>query len=204
MILDFIRVKNFKAIRDSGLVKFGALTAFIGNNGAGKSSLIEALETYQVIVSDGLDVAMQRFMGIEHVQNKHAKPDTPIGFDLRVRGPFGKTHLSMNVASDTSRTSYAITEESVVCKAHSADGMQLLPAIKEQLFRVRWNSGFSMLGKGEDYIEYVKLVASWQFLTLTPERMGYPLPQKRTGAMCVCRRIDIARHWRQKFRYARG
>lgn len=64
MILDAIKIKNFKAIRDSGSVKFGALTASIGNNGAGKSSLIEALETYQVIVSDGLDVAMQRFMGI--------------------------------------------------------------------------------------------------------------------------------------------
>lgn len=66
MILDSIKVKNFKAIRDSGLVKFGTLTAFIGNNGAGKSSLIEALETYQVVVSDGLDVAMQRFMGRAH------------------------------------------------------------------------------------------------------------------------------------------
>ena len=41
MILDSIRVKNFKAIRDFGSVKFGPLTAFNGNNCAGISSLSE-------------------------------------------------------------------------------------------------------------------------------------------------------------------
>ena len=60
MKLQAVRIRNFKAIVDSKTVKLGPLTAFIGNNGSGKSSLIEALETYQSIVRDGLDTAMQR------------------------------------------------------------------------------------------------------------------------------------------------
>ena len=179
MILDSIKIKNFKAVRDSGAVKLGPLTALVGNNGAGKSSLIEALETYQAVVADGLDNAMQRFMGIEHVQNKRAKTDTPISFDLRVRGPFGKAHLQMSIASDASRGAYAITDETVACKQH-----EILLGFSESdkaHFKKLWNSGFSMMGGSVYMFEYANLVESWQFLNLTPERMGYPLAQKRTG-----------------------
>lgn len=63
MHLQTVRVRNFKAIVDSRTLRFGPLTVFIGNNGSGKSSVIEALETYQAIVTDGLDVAMQRWRG---------------------------------------------------------------------------------------------------------------------------------------------
>ena len=38
--LSTLRVKNFKAIRDSGPLKLRALTVFIGNNGAGESNAI--------------------------------------------------------------------------------------------------------------------------------------------------------------------
>ncbi len=70
MRLQSLHVRNFKAIVDSKVVKLGPLTAFIGNNGAGKSSLIEALETYQHMIRDGLDAAMQHWMGIEHARHK--------------------------------------------------------------------------------------------------------------------------------------
>ena len=66
-------VENFKAIRESGRIKFGWLTAFIGNNGVGKSSLVEALETFRDVVIDGVDAAFRRWRGFEHVLNK-ARP----------------------------------------------------------------------------------------------------------------------------------
>lgn len=44
MRLQSVHIRNFKAIVDSKAVKLGPLTAFIGNNGAGKSSLIKALK----------------------------------------------------------------------------------------------------------------------------------------------------------------
>jgi len=43
--IDSVRLRNFKAIRDSGVVKLTPLTVLIGNNGSGKSSLVEALLT---------------------------------------------------------------------------------------------------------------------------------------------------------------
>ena len=51
--LSSVSIANFKAVRKSGTVKLTPLTVFIGNNGSGKSSLIEGLETYQETVSRG-------------------------------------------------------------------------------------------------------------------------------------------------------
>jgi len=53
-----IQIKNFKAIQDSKTIKFRPLTAFIGNNGYGKSSIVEAMEKFQSIVLSGLNEAM--------------------------------------------------------------------------------------------------------------------------------------------------
>ena len=53
-----IEVKNFKAI-ESAKVKLTPLTAFIGYNGMGKSSLLEALQMFKSIVTEGLDAAVR-------------------------------------------------------------------------------------------------------------------------------------------------
>ena len=71
--LNSVSIENFKAVRKSGTVKLTPLTVFIGNNGSGKSSLIEGLETYQETVSRGLDAAIARWLGFEYVWNKRAR-----------------------------------------------------------------------------------------------------------------------------------
>ncbi|MEK9137814.1 MAG: AAA family ATPase, partial [Bacteroidota bacterium] len=68
--LKSIRVRNFKAIRDTGSLKLSPLTVFIGNNGSGKSSILEALEAVQSVVQDGVDEAMRPWHGFEHVWSK--------------------------------------------------------------------------------------------------------------------------------------
>ena len=68
--LTSIRVINFKAVTDSGKLKLTPLTVFIGNNGSGKSSIVEASQTLQRLTTVGLDAAMQAFKGMEHVKNK--------------------------------------------------------------------------------------------------------------------------------------
>ena len=75
LALKSFRLKNFKAIRDSGVVKFTPLTVLIGDNGSGKSSLVEGLQTYQRIVTDGLDEAMQMWRGFENIQNAAVSHD---------------------------------------------------------------------------------------------------------------------------------
>ena len=67
--LKSFRLQNFKAVRDSVEVDFSSLTVLIGNNGSGKSSFVEGLQTYQRIVADGLDEAMQLWRGFEHAHN---------------------------------------------------------------------------------------------------------------------------------------
>ncbi len=81
--LKSFRLKNFKAIRDSGVVKFTPLTVLIGDNGSGKSSLVEGLQTYQRIVKDELDAAMGMWRGFEYVTNPpmnrgtNSNPESP-------------------------------------------------------------------------------------------------------------------------------
>lgn len=120
MMLNSFQVTNFKALRNSGSIHFDALTVLVGNTGSGKSNLIDAIETYQHIVAHGLDDAIGRFMGMEHVQNKPAKPDATIDFDLKIRGPVGPTRLMMKIASDSPRTpcvKHASNFQTKVCTA---------------------------------------------------------------------------------------
>ena len=85
LALKSFRLKNFKAIKDSGVVKFSPLTVLIGDNGSGKSSLIEGLRTYQTIVKDGLDAAMGMWRGIEFIRFAGAADQSQNGSTSRQR-----------------------------------------------------------------------------------------------------------------------
>ena len=184
MRLQSLRVRNFKAIVDSKTVKLGALTAFIGNNGAGKSSLIEALQTYQSIVRDGLDIAMQRWLGIEHVRHKAQEAKerlgeavNPISFELALGDSSRKVRRAeLTLNNDPAADRMFIASERVSrgdrtwlardpmgsMQSYSAGRSILTTAVEDAAVRL-----------GDD-------VLSWQFLTMTPERMGLPVPQQRT------------------------
>lgn len=94
-MLKSFRLKNFKAIRDSEKVELTPLTVLIGDNGSGKSSLVEGLQTYHRIADDGLDKAMQMWRGFEYVHNpplhyggltkEDSQEFTPIEFELSGR-----------------------------------------------------------------------------------------------------------------------
>lgn len=184
MRLQSVRVRNFKAIVDSKKVKLGALTVFIGNNGVGKSSLIESLETYQAIVRDGLNLAMQRWLGIEHVRHKgqEAKlrrgvPVNPIRFELAIgKTPKRVKRLEMDVNSDPAANQMFIVNERI----SRGDGTWLE---RDKVgANETYGAGRSILaGAIGDYVEESRHVLDWQFLTLSPERMGFPVPQQRTG-----------------------
>ena len=184
MSLQSLRVRNFKAVVDSKSIKLGALTAFIGNNGAGKSSLIEALETYQCIVRDGLDLAMQRWLGIEHVRHKAQEAKermgqvvNPIAFDLALgASPRKVCRLSMTVNNDPAANRMFIASERVTDLAGDFTERNVVDTL------LTYGSGRSMLTAPIDLpmTLLTEEVLAWQFLTLSPERMGLPVPQQRT------------------------
>ena len=181
--LESLRIRNFKAIIDSRTVALGPLTAFIGHNGSGKSSLIEALETYQAIVVDGLDAAMQRWLGIEHVRHKSleakeraGKPVNPMAFDLRIgTAARNATRVAMDVNNDIAANQMFIAREFIATPDGTSE--------ETQEERAMFSPGWSMLGSAAkpQHRAVAEHVRAWQFLSLQPERMGLPVPQQRTG-----------------------
>lgn len=181
--LQSVRVRNFKAIIDSRVVRLGPLTVFIGHNGSGKSSLIEALETYQSIVVDGLDVAMQRWLGIEHVRHLGAAAKERAGqalnamsFDLRVGTSVrNATRMEMAVNNDAAANRMFIADEQYTGPDGFSTGRTKAAASV-------YGSGRSILLPTDAELGSLAVeVSAWQFMSLQPERMGMPVPQQRTG-----------------------
>ncbi len=201
--LHSFRLHNFKAVRDSGTVKFGPLTVFIGNNGSGKSSLIEGLETFRDVVLDGLDAAMGRWRGFEHVWNQAVKHEllspldhrpyhtNPIGFRVRLHLPDFSVNAKQELNIGEGGNKLFIQQEQVIRKigktteriTRDAFGKQTLaldppnPAFKVKTpLQPQYDDGQSVLKE---------MVGShlqdWQFLTLVPDAMGQPVPQQRAA-----------------------
>jgi len=166
------RLQNFKAIRDSGDIEFTPLTVFVGGNGVGKSSLVEGLETLQVLARDGFDKAFQNWRGFEFIRNKFAQ--SPMKFGIEGRLPTGF------VTQPYTHPCYSATVEI------SADyGSQpSTNSIQEEFLR------FTERGKDAQYIGFTPdnleltfyqsvlrhepFFRFWQFIRLNPEAMAHP------------------------------
>jgi len=67
MKLTSIKVRHFKAVEDSGTLELGPLTAFVGYNGTGKSSVIEACEFFQTYALGGIEAALTPWFRFDHI-----------------------------------------------------------------------------------------------------------------------------------------
>jgi predicted ATPase len=76
MIKD-IHIRNFKAVKDSLGMPLQPFTAFIGNNGTGKSSILEAMQTLQLCITEDLMSGFKRWGGLEKVHNYRSKLEEP-------------------------------------------------------------------------------------------------------------------------------
>lgn len=189
---------NFKAIRSSGKVKFDWLTCFIGNNGAGKSSLIEALETFRDIVRKDFDPAMRRWRGFEHIWNKQPKRklldadrelpqySDPMRFSLDWIWNGHSYKVSQSITQGPGGNSVFITEESYTHKSKS--GTERMT--RDARGKAEYDSdspadkdGFrEFLTKQKPLAPGVSFLAmedmdDWQFLRLNPDVLGQPKAQ---------------------------
>jgi predicted ATPase len=191
--LKSIRLKNFKAVQDSGIIKLTPLTVFIGNNGSGKSSIIEGLETLQTMLEHGLDRAMQSWRGFEHVwhqgvlhrllQPGHVRShhSNPMSFDLTGRIRTGAFSASLRVNMGPGANELFIEEERVVIRNHlavqrDAHGKVTIKRKNGRPQQYTNADGEAELGKALD-----RFPLEWQFVSLVAQSMGAPGPQHRTG-----------------------
>ncbi len=202
-ILQRFRLQNFKAIRNSKTVKFDSLTVFIGYNGSGKSSLIEGLETFQAIVERGLDEAMQHWRGFEHIWHggiKSHKPrrpgvdySNPMSFEIALKDGSDNFRFLMQITMRDDELLIRREEDRHIYYARGDDEIR-----KKRLnIKTRNSDGKIRYNESEDSDRLVsdeniksaepgysiipsEAVSDWQFVSLVPQTMGVPIPQKRT------------------------
>jgi predicted ATPase len=187
--LNSVSIENFKAVRKSGTVKLTPLTVFIGNNGSGKSSLLEGLEIYQETVSRGLDAAIERWVGLESILNKRAHRNrkhagTEDGtyensrvFVLKGRVFRGSFTIRMEISADSGINGVRIEKESIKISRdrliqrnrHGNAIIHLAPDSERSEQLHPFESATPR--------DFAKIVESWQFLSLDPGRMGMPTRQ---------------------------
>lgn len=182
-----IGVENFKAIRKSGMVRLAHLTVFIGNNGSGKSSLIEAARMYQRLLLEGVDAAFADVLGFEHVRNKwllseHKGLKRSAAIWLRVKAKFpdtlGEYDATVGVDAEPSGNRVFIAEETIELRNSLSFDRN---ATESTLALARANPGKSMARQWLGAAPFVSFVERWQFVLLNPEVMGKPRAKRRTG-----------------------
>jgi predicted ATPase len=195
-LLSSIATKNFKAVRNSGTVKLTPLTVFIGNNGSGKSSLIEGLETYQETVTHGLDAALGRWLGFEHVWNKRARHhrknigaedetyENPMMFALRGRISRGAFTVHLEISADPGINGVRIEREFIKLSGNllvhrDRRGHATISRDSEPERQESFHPFESAMPR-----DLGTIVGSWQFLSFDPGRMGMPMRQMMAPEPC--------------------
>jgi predicted ATPase len=170
--LSTFSVSNFKAIRNSGTIRFTPFTAIIGNNGTGKSSLIEALITYREFICGDLDAASNLWRGFNHVVHKTTdKPDarqlrngTAVSFKLSGKVDGMPLRITSTVAIKQGGNVLAIEEESGTIGKEEINRAKVVKSL-------RLSSASSVFKINPEINPYL---SQWQLLRFNPEHMGAP------------------------------
>lgn len=195
-MIDKISIKNFKAIQ-SATIKLSDLSVFVGNNGSGKSSVIEALQTLQNVLLHGLSTGFnERWFGLEHIRNTSTaekgsgKKLFINDIEIEIQGKIEQDKYKYKVCFNTNRSGdlYLITHESLV---HGKTEVFKSEVVDEkgatEFFinneplptgRIANNlvlSDKNLISQLPFAIKFGNYISSWQFLSLEPERMYFPI-----------------------------
>ncbi|WP_165224678.1 AAA family ATPase [Aquisphaera insulae] len=194
--LNKVSIRHFKAIRESGTVPLTPLTVFIGNNGSGKSSLVEALEAYSDLVVWGLDLAFQRWGGLDFAWNRavpHLRKSTltlanPITMNLRGTWGRGAFHSLIELGSEVAVSPPHIEKELLKLpsgRLYRRDRMGRVESFNDDtLDRVR-KAAPTESASPQDWSN---LCRRWQFLRLDPAAIGQPTRVSAMGSFPMLER----------------
>lgn len=205
-----LEIRNFKAI-EQAKIKLTPLTAFIGYNGMGKSSVLEALEMFRAIVTEGLDSAVRPWREFEHIYHKGGKNEkgekrskrkfqrggldyqfAPMYFsfqvNLKTSSPLNPQTFSSSIGQETSSAANLFfIEETVGYKqfkrTRNADGDYLTGEEIPPGLTAEKRGFWRDPDKSilSAELELRRFVESWQFLSMNTFLMGEPQQQKKTA-----------------------
>lgn len=191
-----LEIKNFKAI-EKAKVTLTPLTAFIGYNGMGKSSMLEGLQMFKSIIEEGLDSAIRPWREFEHIYYKGKKKRKKIIKDgiemqfapmefffdvkLNIKSSLNPIKFSTSIGQeDTSEGNIFFIAEKVTYKqferSRDADNNYIT-----QDRKALWQTSDKSILSSE--LEIRRYVESWQFLAMNTFLMGEAFPQKKTGGV---------------------
>jgi predicted ATPase len=170
-----LRVRNFKAIEDTGVLRPKALTVLIGDNGTGKSSVLEALRFMAALSRETLDGALEPFGGYEHVRWKGGAMRGRVtrkepyreyhSLQITLHGHVGQVAASATTwISGQNQNMWVFVHEKlkVGAEPRTRDPKADRPE-RSILSGTRWFD-------------------DWQFLDMVPDRMGAPGRRTQSGA----------------------
>jgi predicted ATPase len=178
MKLTSIRIKQFKAVDDSGTLKLGPLTAFVGYNGTGKSSVIEACELLRNYALGGIEAAISPWYGFEHILWQGAERKK------QASSPFYTQPLILEVAGKVGKSPWRAALEigELAEEAGKYPARTVLP--KREFLKVGKQEAESLFGSrergrpraGSQILDDNKEVdfRKWMFLNLNPHDIGQP------------------------------
>ncbi len=188
MRIKSLSIENFKALRASGAVALKPLSVIIGNNGSGKSSLLEAVETYRSVVLDGVDAAMDHWQGFQHIRHKAAlsRLTTAARYDPSIQQGAMSFKLKLAMPSGPVDLSLKVNEREAGNRLYIQDERFKLgrdPEIARDQIGAAASSGEGrsvMLGIS-DLDATVEALRNMLFLRLNPDVIGNLQSVKRSG-----------------------
>jgi len=189
-----LEIKNFKAI-EKAKVTLTPLTAFIGYNGMGKSSMLEGLQMFKSIIEEGLDSAIRPWREFEHIYYKGKKKRKKIvkdGIEMQFAPMEFLFDVKLNIKSSLSPIKFSTS----IGQEDSSEGNIFFIAEKvtyKQFERSRdadnnyitqdrkapWQTPDRSILSAE--LEIRRYVENWQFLSMNTFLMGEAFPQKKIG-----------------------
>jgi predicted ATPase len=178
-MLKSVTIKNFKSIQ-SATIKLTDLSVFIGDNGSGKSSVIEALHLFQDILVYGVFTAFNRRFGFENIRNATLKKMTgrklfENDIEIILKGEIDKICFKYKVGFNMTPNDHLviITQES-------------LKQENKTLFRKKisktnnqFQTSLQLMEDTNDFSDIFRnYILSWQFLSLEPNQMKLPIKCK--------------------------
>lgn len=190
-----IQLRNFKAVQNSGTIQLGPLTVFIGNNGSGKSSVIEGLEFVKTASTHGLEQAVEGWHSFKHIWNQAVSHEHTT---MRKNDPWAPNPMSFEFTGFNGTNRFAaccdISENLKLGRLGFKSESLFLPKV---FYRFREddtiieragiargkNRTVGQLAPGESMLgrDHHVPLDEWAFLSLEPSMMGGPKKRSIQG-----------------------